>query len=60
MEKTTNQRVRMNLSQTAKGSWQADITVEFDTVAECEKEMGAAIKAAKRVMEANGLKEAAA
>ena len=56
MEKTTNQRVRMNISQTAKGSWQTDITVEFDTVAECEKELDAAIKAAKRVMTANGLK----
>ena len=60
MEVQKNNRVRMNISQTAKGTWQTDITVEFDTVAECEKEMDAAIKAARRVVSANNLKEAAA
>jgi hypothetical protein len=57
-EQKTNKRVRMNLSQTAKGLWQTDCTAEFETVAECEKELDAAIKAARRVMAANNLKEA--
>ncbi len=50
METTTNKRVRINLSETAKGFWQIDCTAEFETVAECEKELDAAIKAAKKVM----------
>ncbi len=58
MEQSTNKRVRMNISQSAKGLWQADVTAEFESVAECEKELDAAIKAAKRVMAANSLKEA--
>ena len=58
MEQSTNKRVRMNLSENAKGFWQLDVTVEFESVAESEKELDAAIKAAKRVMAANGLKEA--
>ena len=55
MEQT--KRVRINLSQTAKGLCQMDCTVEFENVADCEKELDAAIKAARRVMTANGLKE---
>jgi len=55
-EQQTNKRVRINLSQTAKGLVQFDATAEFETVAECEKELDAAVKAAKRVMTANGLK----
>jgi hypothetical protein len=53
----TNRRVRMNLSETAKGLWQMDCTAEFETAAECEKELDAAIKAARSVMAKNGLKE---
>jgi hypothetical protein len=53
----TNRRVRMNLSQTAKGLWQMECTAEFETAAECEKELDAAIKSARNVMAANGLKE---
>ena len=56
-EQKTNKRVRMNLSQTAKGLCQFDCTAEFETVAECEKELDAAIKAARRVIAGNGLKE---
>ena len=56
-EKKTTKRVRITLSETAKGLWQMDCTAEFETVAECEKELDAAIKAAKRVMAANNLKE---
>lgn len=53
----TNRRVRMSLSQTAKGLVQFDVTAEFETSAECEKELDAAVKAARRVTAANGLKE---
>jgi hypothetical protein len=56
-EQKTTKRVRINLSETAKGLWQMDCTAECETVAECEKELDAAIKAAKRVMVANNLKE---
>lgn len=55
-EVKTTKRVRINLSQTAKGLWQMDATAEFETVAECEKELDEAIKAAKRVMNTNALK----
>ena len=55
-EQQTNKRVRINLSQTAKGLVQFDVTTEFESVIECEKELDAAIKAAKRVMTANELK----
>ena len=58
MEKTAEGRVRMNLSQTAKGAWQIDCTAEFPTVAESEKQLDEAIKAAKRILVNNGLKEA--
>jgi hypothetical protein len=51
-------RVRINLSQTSKGLVQFDITAEFETAAECEKNLDEAIKAARRVMAANNLKEA--
>jgi len=56
-QQKTTKRVRINLSQTAKGFWQMDATAEFETVAECEKQLDEAIKAAKRVMAANDLKE---
>jgi hypothetical protein len=56
-EQKTSRRVRINLSQTAKGLWQTECTVEFETVAECEKELDAAVKAARNVMTNNGLKE---
>jgi len=57
MEMQTNKRVRINLDETAKGLWQISATAEFETVAECEKELDAVIKAAKRVLSANNLKE---
>jgi hypothetical protein len=57
MEIQTNKRVRINLKQTSKGHVQFDLTAEFETVAECEKEMNEAIKATRRVMVANNLKE---
>jgi len=55
-----NKRVRINLSQTSKGFVQIECTVEFETVAECEKELDAAIKSARKVIAANNLTEASA
>jgi hypothetical protein len=61
MEQTaTNKRVRMNFSTNAKGLVQFDITAEFESVAECEKELDAALKSAKRLIVENELKEASA
>ena len=58
MEQQTNsKRVRIGLDQTAKGLWQISSTAEFESAAECEKELDAAIKAARRVIAANELKE---
>lgn len=57
MEMQTNKRVRINLSQTAKGLVQFDVTAEFETVEECEKQLDEAVKSAKRVIAANELKE---
>jgi len=57
MEVQGNKRVRINLDETAKGLWQISATAEFETVAECEKELDAAIKAAKRIISDNGFKE---
>jgi hypothetical protein len=52
-----NQRVRMNLSQNSKGIVQIDVTAEFPTVGETEKNLDEAVKAARRVIAGNGLKE---
>jgi Cys-tRNA synthase (O-phospho-L-seryl-tRNA:Cys-tRNA synthase) len=53
-----NQRIRINLSQTAKGLVQIDVTAEFPTIEETEKNLDEAVKAARRVMAANNMKEA--
>jgi hypothetical protein len=57
---TANRRVRINITQSAKGLVQFDATAEFETVADCEKNLDEAIRAARRVIEGNGLKEAQA
>jgi hypothetical protein len=59
-QRTEARRVRINLSQSAKGLFQIDATAEFETVAECEKALDEAVRAARRVIEGNGLKEAQA
>jgi hypothetical protein len=56
-EQRTNKRVRINLSQTAKGLVQIDITSEGETAAEREAELNEAYAAARRVIAKNGLKE---
>ena len=57
MLETTNKRVRINLSETAKGLVQWDITAEFETVEETKKALADAIDAAREVIKAKGLQE---
>lgn len=52
-----NNRVRMNLSETAKGLVQWDVTAEFDSVEQTAEELNKAIKAVKKVIVENGLTE---
>lgn len=56
-EKATNKRVRINLSETAKGLIQWDIMAEFETVEETKAALSAAIDAAREVIKTKGLKE---
>lgn len=57
MPETTNKRVRINLSETAKGLVQWDITAEFETVEETKKVLADAIDAAREVIKEKGLLE---
>ena len=57
MPETTNKRVRINLSETAKGLIQWDITTEFETVEEAKKALAEAIDAAREVIKEKGLQE---
>jgi hypothetical protein len=56
-EQRTNRRVRINLSQTAKGLVQIDCTAEFETPEECGAALSAAIDQARGIIAAKGLKE---
>lgn len=57
MPETTNKRVRINLSETAKGLVQWDITAEFESVEETKKALADAIDAAREVIKEKGLQE---
>lgn len=57
MPETTNKRVRINLSETAKGLVQWDITAEFETVEETKKALADAIDAAREIIKEKGLQE---
>lgn len=57
MPEATNKRVRINLSETAKGLIQWDITAEFETVEETKKALSEAIDAAREVIKEKGLAE---
>lgn len=57
MPEATNKRVRINLSETAKGLIQWDITAEFETVEETKKALADAIDAAREVIKEKGLQE---
>lgn len=59
-EKATNKRVRINLSETAKGLILWVITAEFETVEETKAALSAAIDAAREVIKTKGLKEVSA
>lgn len=59
-EKATNRRVRINLSETAKGLVQWDITAEFEDVEESKSALSAAIDATRAVIAEKGLKEVSA
>lgn len=59
MSETLDQnRVRMNITTTAKGFAQMDITVEFSTVNESKEAMDSAIKALREVLKENNIAEA--
>lgn len=57
MPEATNKRVRINLSETAKGLVQWDITAEFETVEETKKALADAIDAAREVIKEKELQE---
>ena len=57
MPEATNKRVRINLSETAKGLIQWDITAEFETVEETKQALSAAIDAAREIIKEKGLTE---
>lgn len=57
MPETTNKRVRINLSETAKGLILWDITAEFETVEETKKALSEAIDAAREIIKEKGLTE---
>lgn len=57
MPEATNKRVRINLSETAKGLIQWDITAEFETVEETKKALSEAIDAAREIIKEKGLTE---
>jgi hypothetical protein len=52
-----NRRIRINLSQTSKGLVQIDVTAEFPTIGDTEKNLDEAVKAARRVIAVNNMKE---
>ena len=57
MEETNVARVRMNVSLTAKGLAQFDVTAEFDNAEKSAEELDKAIKKVREVLKQNGLTE---
>ena len=57
MPEATNKRVRINLSETAKGLIQWDITAEVETVEETKTALSEAIDATREIIKEKGLKE---
>lgn len=53
-----NRRVRLNLSQTAKGQFQIDCTVEFGSVEDCGEAMRRALDEAETILKERGLVKA--
>lgn len=56
MAEGTNKRTRMNLSQTAKGLVQFEVTAEYETPEESAEQLAKAIDLLKGVIESKGLK----
>ena len=50
----TQERVRMNLSQSAKGSFQIDVTVESDSVERSKELLEEAVRQCRKVVLDNG------
>lgn len=57
---TSTKRVRINLSQTAKGLVQFDITAESESVEESKKMLAEAVDAARAVIKEKGFTEVSA
>ncbi|MBP3573396.1 MAG: hypothetical protein J6J71_02175 [Prevotella sp.] len=57
---TSQKRVRINLSQTAKGLVQFDITAESESVEESKKILSEAIDSARAVIKEKGMTEVSA
>lgn len=57
---TSQKRVRNNLSQTAKGLVQFDITAESESVEESKKILSEAIDSARAVIKEKGMTEVSA
>lgn len=57
-EQSNAQRVKLSVNTNAKGLVQWDITSEFTTLEEAQKNLDAAIKAVKNIITSNGYKEA--
>jgi hypothetical protein len=58
MEQQTNKRTRMNVSITAKGAAQWDVTAEYETPEETDLNLNKAIALVRQSIKAAGLKEA--
>lgn len=56
----SNTRTRINISLTAKGAAQWDITCEYDSPEKSTEQMGKAIDLARSLIAEKGLKEAGA
>ena len=57
-EKTTETRVRINVSSSAKGLWQINATAEFPTEEETIKALSKAIDDTRAMLKEKGLREA--
>ena len=55
---TEGERVRMNLSENAKGFYQIEVTVESNSVERSQEMLLQAVRAAKQTLTECGLKEA--
>jgi translation initiation factor 2 alpha subunit (eIF-2alpha) len=58
MEQQTNKRTRMNVSITAKGAAQWDVTAEYETPEETHRNLNSAIERVRQSIKDAGLKEA--